>query len=51
MSCSNTSQSWFGNPILTPGFALLNMLAGGIFFLFVTVLVYFAGPSYNQYLP
>ncbi|KAL2276762.1 hypothetical protein FJTKL_00427 [Diaporthe vaccinii] len=43
--------SWFGNPILTPGFALLNMLAGGIFFLFVTVLIYFAGPSYNQYLP
>jgi hypothetical protein len=40
-----------GNPIQTPGFALLNMLAGGIFFLFVTVLIYFAGPSYNQYLP
>lgn len=47
----STYSSWWGNPIQTPGFALLNMLGGGIFFLIITVAIYFSGPKFNGYLP
>lgn len=46
-----TYSSWWLNPIQTPAFALLNMLAGGIFFMIITLCIYFKGPSYYGYLP
>ncbi|CAN8104579.1 unnamed protein product [Discula destructiva] len=47
----STYSSWWGNPIQTPGFALLNMLGGGILFLLITVGLYFGGDKSYGYLP